>query len=62
MSEFITLSALRLIEDFEVIRDLDGEKCYLEIKECPLKYEMFRRPTLVFKRELSFVNSKGGLI
>merc|ERR1711971_1489389 len=49
---------LRLIEDFEVIRDLDGEKCYLEIKECPLKYEMFRRPTLVFKRELSFVNSK----
>jgi len=50
--------ALRLIEDFEVIQDLDGEKCYLEIKECPLKYEMFRRPTMVFKRELSFVNCK----
>ena len=52
------ISVLRLIEDFEVIRDLDGEKCYLEIKECPLKYEMFRRPTLIFKRENSSVNCK----
>ena len=48
----------RLLEDFEVIQDLNGEKCHLEIRECPLKYEMFRRPTLIFKRDYSFVNSK----
>ena len=51
--------AARIIEDFEVIRPLeDDNKYHLEIRQCPFKYEMFRRPSLVFKRDTSHVNTK----
>ena len=59
--EIISLGTFpaRLVEDFETILELDGTKCHLEIVECPFKYEMFRRPTLVFKPEFSYVEARG---
>ena len=56
----MNLHTARIIEDFEVIHALEpDDKCHLEIKQCPLKYEMFRRPSLVFKRDTgSYVNTK----
>lgn len=49
----------RLVEDFQTIQDIiDDHDYYLEIKECPLKYEMFRRPTLIFKRDFTTIGNK----
>lgn len=50
----------RLIEDFQTIQDIidDHEEYYLEIKECPFKYEMFRRPTLIFGSEFTTILNK----
>ena len=51
---FILLA--RIIEDFELINELDGGKCYLEVKLCPLKYEIFRRPNLMLRKDLCSIN------
>ena len=47
----------RIIEDFEIIRK-EEEKCYLEIRQCPLKYELFRRPMLLFPKHLAYIKSQ----
>ena len=47
----------RIIEDFEIIKKED-EKCYLEIRQCPFKYELFRRPMLLFPKHLAYIKSQ----
>ena len=48
----------RILEDFEVVIDKEDEDFYLEIRQCPLKYEIFRRPMLVLTRQVAFIHSQ----
>ena len=48
----------RILEDFEIVNNKDSEDFYLEIRQCPLKYELFRRPMLVLPRQVAYINSQ----
>jgi hypothetical protein len=51
----------RLIEDFEyldAILDGSSKSSYIQIVECPLKYEFFRRPQIILKRGVAFQAGK----
>ena len=39
----------------------EGTKFHIEIKECPLKYEFLRRPSLVFPEEKSYFHTDSTL-
>ena len=46
----------RILEDFEIV-ETKNEKEFLEIRQCPLKYEFLRRPMLVFPKQVAFIYS-----
>ena len=48
---------VKILEDFEIVKKSD-EKEFLEIRQCPMKYELFRRPMLVFPRQVAFIHSQ----
>ena len=51
----------RIVEDFELIPMPEETKFHIEIKECPLKYEFLRRPSLVFPEEKCYFHTDSTL-
>ena len=51
----------RIVEDFELIPMPEETKFHIEIKECPLKYEFLRRPSLVFPEEKCYFHTNSTL-
>jgi len=51
----------QIVEDFELIPMPEETKFHIEIKECPLKYEFLRRPSLVFPEEKCYFHTNSTL-